>query len=505
MKKFIWLLMSIFLLLSACHMPTTCDDPEDLIAPVIQDPPMWAVVDSLTPTLSWAYSGDCTPEKYLVKLYFIGGEGGGNTGDSSTEWTPMLPLDPATEYAWTVQPMVGSSMGPIDGRSYFFTGPMCETADLVAPDLVEPADGAIINDDYPSFLWDYPDPCLPEGYRIDLSTDPSFDDTSLSGGTGNPSTRWGPGEHLDDCTQYYWRVAPINDITLGPFSGTYAFFVDDSSSCLTLPEPSIARIDVSGVIFEDICPIPPDGLLPTTLPEGCVGEEDGTAHADGKRKGKEPGIAGITVDLGSGPCPSTGLATTVTDGKGFYSFTVQTPGEYCISVNAEGANAEILLPGRWTLVPSENMGYTFRHVEPDPGVSMTGLDFGWDYAGLGCPFYELDMNAFCRAGPSQVFHKVTTGLAGDQLPIVGRLEDNSWFLVQVGDGQCWISDVVGSTECALDEVPVLTPPKPTDTPTLEPDKEEEPYCAQFTTIKTCTQHETDGCKWNYKTEHCDGP
>jgi hypothetical protein len=76
----------------------------------------------------------------------------------------------------------------------------------------------------PGLDWRYNDKiCQPEGYRIDLATDPSFEDTSLSGGTGNPSTLWAPGEPLEACTTYYWRVAGIIGFTLGPYSETESF------------------------------------------------------------------------------------------------------------------------------------------------------------------------------------------------------------------------------------------------------------------------------------------
>jgi len=71
-----------------------------------------------------------------------------------------------------------------------------------------------------------------EGYRIDLSTSPSFADTSLSGGTGNPSTNWAPAHALDNCTTYYWRVAAINGTTLGPFSDTQSFKIQTGAVCI---------------------------------------------------------------------------------------------------------------------------------------------------------------------------------------------------------------------------------------------------------------------------------
>ena len=117
------------------------------------------------------------------------------------------------------------------------TFPTCATESLMAPALNAPADGATVNTNNPTMSWSYPDLfCVPEGYRIDLSIDPAFADTSLSGGTGNPSTSWGPGSPLADCNLYYWRVAPINGTTLGPFSAGRSFTVDITGSC-SMPSP----------------------------------------------------------------------------------------------------------------------------------------------------------------------------------------------------------------------------------------------------------------------------
>jgi hypothetical protein len=113
--------------------------------------------------------------------------------------------------------------------------PRCPTESLLAPILNAPADGALVKDTWPSLTWNYPDRlCDPEGYRIDLSLDPTFADTSLSGGTGNPSTAWGAAHPLDDCQIYHWRVAAINDITLGPFSQSWWFRIDAENACTPL-------------------------------------------------------------------------------------------------------------------------------------------------------------------------------------------------------------------------------------------------------------------------------
>jgi hypothetical protein len=239
----------LFLLLASagCNLPSDggaglpiCPT-SSLQAPVQVAPAMWSVVDSLSPSLSWTYpDATCTPQGYAIHLMtgpFFTDSLGGGTGNPSTSWGPGSPLQPGREYAWGVQAINDTTLGPYAGRHYFFTGPMCETSALAAPSLLEPANGAVVTDLNPSLIWQYPNPCLPQGYRVDLSTDATFADTSLSGGTGNPSTRWGPGSPLADCTVYFWKTAPINDTSLGPASGVFAFTTNASGAC---PHPHSA-------------------------------------------------------------------------------------------------------------------------------------------------------------------------------------------------------------------------------------------------------------------------
>ncbi len=260
--------------------------------------------------------------------------------------------------------------------------PICPTEELIAPILAAPADGASVNTLSPSLTWGYPANCTPQGYRIDLSITADFSDTSLSGGTGNPSTTWGPGAPLTDCTVYYWRVAPINDTTLGPFSASWSFKTDAAGTCS--PPPPLGSI--GGMVWHDLCAIPYASGSP--LEPGCVevvGVDGGMVPAaNGILEPGEPGFEGLLVELGAGACPSTGLATALTDPDGMYSFPDLPDGDYCVSVNAlDPANA-LLIPGGWT--------YPIRDAEPatadvtlDPGETAGEVNFGWDYQFLPAP------------------------------------------------------------------------------------------------------------------------
>ena len=264
MRKYLWLsiiMLGLLFSLIGCSLPTTpapkptCDTAS-LQQVTLVDPPMWSIVGSLNPTLSWTYPDPaCDPEGYAIRLStgpLFEDDLGGGTGNPSTSWGPGAPLEPGKEYRWKVAPINGETLGPWRGYSYFFTGPLRDTAALIAPVLMHPPDGGTFDEAYDSLIWDYPDDCIPEGYRVDLSTDPTFADTSLSGGTGNPSTRWGPGTELVECEVYYWRVAPINYTTLGPFSETWSFVKDSTGEC-----------DLPGFI-------PPSGLRPRPTLEPLI-------------------------------------------------------------------------------------------------------------------------------------------------------------------------------------------------------------------------------------------
>jgi hypothetical protein len=177
-------------------------------------------------------SANCYPENYRVRLStgpeFLD-ELGGDT--SSTTWTPS-PLEPGKEYRWGVFAFAGGA-SKFAGSRYFFTGPICECDpdSLLAPTLIGPS--GTIGDLEPTLLWDYPGDCSPQSYRVDLSTDPTFEDTSLSGGTGNPSSRWGPAEKLQDCITFYFRIAvacemPGGETILGPYSAVQSFTTAES-------------------------------------------------------------------------------------------------------------------------------------------------------------------------------------------------------------------------------------------------------------------------------------
>ena len=135
---------------------------------------------------------------------------------------------------------------------------------------------------------------------------------------------------------------------------------------------------IAGEVWHDICEFTGgQGGEPLVLGLGCAeGLGPNEMRANGVHDGFEDGFAGVTIHLGSGACPSTGLATTITDANGQYAFPGLTTGTYCVSFNAlTDGNDSILIPG----------GLTYPTVGGTPQVTATllisqnmiGVAFGW--------------------------------------------------------------------------------------------------------------------------------
>jgi hypothetical protein len=146
-------------------------------------------------------------------------------------------------------------------------------------------------------------------------------------------------------------------------------------------EPGLCILpgSISGVVWKDRCLLTGgDGGEPLVLGKGCTGDppdwsSDGVYEPDW-----EPGIGGVTVDLGSGACTSTGLATDTTDSSGRYRFDGLQPGTYCVSIELfDYGNDGELIPGGWR-VPDTGGGTRARYtIDLVSGQNKSGVNFGW--------------------------------------------------------------------------------------------------------------------------------
>jgi hypothetical protein len=170
---------------------------------------------------------------------------------------------------------------------------------------------------------------------------------------------------------------------LGLPAGIYTVDVNGLKGTFTIQEdnrPDPGNAALGGLVWHDLCDSR-DGAAEDEQGD-CVTGPDGEPQGDGRLADGEPPLPGLVVNLGAGPCPSAGLASTLTDDQGLYLFSGLTAGTYCVSLDAAAErNAAILEPGRWTYPAVTGLLPDLATANADlgPGESRLDLNFGWDY------------------------------------------------------------------------------------------------------------------------------
>ncbi len=184
---------------------------------------------------------------------------------------------------------------------------------------------------------------------------------------------------------------------------------------------------------------PLDGMVLPLAPYDII------AHAS-----DPTGISQIEISINGsviGTAPGSGALFNATQ-----PWTPSEPGEYLIQ--ARGINSG----GVWSEYAEVRV-----FVQGDVPLTPEATEAG-PPATQSVPTLILIQNANCRFGPSQVFEAVDSALAGGALPIEGKNEDETWWLVKLPSGEkCWISAVTGNANGNLGNVPVVQGP-----PTPEP-------------------------------------
>jgi len=230
----------------------------------------WSEASPGAPEFSWTYP--CNPDGYRVKLYEMGltlddpfvelaaDEITGfdpSVGGPRRSWQPGVDLEPATAYAYSLEPYrSGESPSSTTGSTHFWTGPFCETVPTEAPTLSEPEDGHVITVTQPEtsglggFAWDYPEmPCLVT-FEAEIATDQAFTSNVLPFHTPSPVQHYGGVfDALEWCRTYYWRVRATTDAGQGPWSETRSVRIEPTegmSACFQwLPIEAVATENLS--------------------------------------------------------------------------------------------------------------------------------------------------------------------------------------------------------------------------------------------------------------------
>jgi len=196
------------------------------------------ILDTLTPTLTWVVSDNCSVERYQITLR--NSQNGPNhidtisTNSNDTSWTFNTPLLPATYYFWQVAGQIDNLTGPTSYTANFATGPECTTEDpLVPPVFTYPSSNSVVEQ---ANIWVFLDisdlGCLPDSFQFELSQSADFSTVTFTSSTPLHRTLL---FSLEDCTQYYLRAkTTIASSGSSPWSDVVPFFVDYSTECLSV-------------------------------------------------------------------------------------------------------------------------------------------------------------------------------------------------------------------------------------------------------------------------------
>ncbi len=262
-----------------------------------------------------------------------------------------------------------------------------------------------------------------------------------------------------NCSSVFWRIAARDGSAVGPFSDTQEFTWATDSNC---------SAEIRGMVYQDQCPqtnfyVPLGNqfvLDPKCKLTGGIG-----IHADGVWEIEtEPTVLiDIQVDLGAGPCPSTGLDSQNAP-YGWYEFIVLTPGEYCVSITNQQSSSSYnigdLSTGIWT-EPLTNQDVTGATITLGDGYHKIKQNFGWDKIEQIFAMFKLEVPTNCRAWPGMDSYIEAIILAGDSVPLIGQVAASDWKLAVVSDRLCYLY-LPGSFD--LPEVDPPPEPKPTPKP-----------------------------------------
>jgi hypothetical protein len=521
-KTTCWIaLFLIAIVLAGCNYPDqSCQygdyDDFDIF---LDGPAYGAVLGSSPPRFSWHHSEDCQPDHFLVQVRYKEKDGRAVyiVDGSASHLRLDTALAPGGEYYWTVSPL--RSSGNYQGKSspewIFYTGSSCAGTELRAPQpvgrfLFYNSEGVWLSPhDAYKFEWYYPGDCLPESYYYEFAEDEDFRSMITSGVTSGH--RQYIELELPECTSGYWRVAVGNSRSHGPFSEIRRFFWASDESCWMLQVPSIDLARVHGRVYQDYCPETSFFSFSEPSFEGCVSSGFGV-HADGRERSWEAGVESALIAIRPGACPVPGETTfavdpsippqtALTDWYGVYEFVVQTPGEYCLSINKDQAEAAInLWRGIWT-EPLVEGDVAYKSLTVPAGTHRVFENIGWD--DYEYPLMYVEAVTHCRSGDSKAFPPQAF-IERQWVPLMGRNREATWLKTWVEGLECYFYYQPPSGEGAdgapsEDEIlnlPVfesLPLPEPESEPSESSGKPVDP-CTGYPDQKSCVNA---GCSWDF--------
>ena len=530
-KKTRWLVLSllIIMLLAGCR----CDNSMiPTFIGILDSPADGELVSSLSPTFNWHGNASCDPDEYI---FHIDEDDLSYSPVASQNISPTnLPytytggnLLPARSYTWRVAAVNGAQddsphvYGPDTEMGQFFTGPVCSGETLIAPELDYPGqtnysgefDDWINHGHDQKFKWTYTSDCLPLHYDYQFANDQAFTDIVLDGTTTDPYVQYTYAS-FPNCSTMFWRVRANDGMSVGPWSDAWQFHWVTDETCWQnhyLSE-DFAWIKVS--VLRDRCD--QTGVFSAwtaTLNPGCMADGmfivgDGTSA--------DYTLDDVVVDLGSGPCPSTGLDQKMAEYND--PFGVITPGTYCVTVS-RNQTADLygpinMMDGIWTN-PRVNQILAEETVTFGPGVGDHYVRLFWDEIDRPMLLYPIEFTYACKFGPEDICNTYDFAEKGEFIPLLGRATNSDWKLTQLNGFPCYIrlgnaaineklakyeGFELRAEDLEIFPQPDPCPPAPRQIPVQNPKT-----CSDYATRAECGAHVADGCIWSGASNSCGGP
>jgi len=360
-------------------------------------------------------------------------------------------------------------------------------------------------------VWTYSGGCLPEYFDYQFASDEAFSNIVLDGTTTEPYVQ-SISTSFPNCSSLWWRVRANDGYTVGPWSDTWKFTWVEDETCWQnhYISDDAARIHVG--LYHDDCSHTGDPAGMRLTSTGCKLDKNGVTLVGNGEQTYPPDhyLGDFQVDLGSGPCPSTGLDHKT---SGWYIFNVLAPGTYCVSVTRNQIvdyGSTNLMHGTWT-DPRVTGDVAYKTIELGPGTTDVHVYLGWDKYEHTFLMPRLPETKYCRICPDPIGPVVDILMEGSFVELVGRARNSEWKQTYAQHGvpcYLWLMDEKINEELSRSEdfdwraedLEFYTDPAPCPKPEVKPDPGPGPdpvsqpkACSDYTDSKSCWADSK--CKW----------
>lgn len=231
----------------------------------------------------------CIPTGYRIQLldrqeYVDRARSGDDVDEAASEdlppvpgWSDAFPGQPGQTLHWRVRALGPMGAGPWSELTYFAYGEPCVAGDFTLPPTIYSPREAVYADDAPILFEWAEHQCLADGYHLQVSNQEDFSSLEIDRRLDGFLDRWTLDVELENCRQYFWRVASLGPGSLeGEFSEPACFVINRGDECTDACRPSqlvmpVLEAPVDGAhVGEGPTLVASDRLLQWSYPLPCL-------------------------------------------------------------------------------------------------------------------------------------------------------------------------------------------------------------------------------------------